>query len=407
MLKKLICCAGLLFMLCPVAGASINMGTVKADLDSVNSSYATISWNGDYVAPPKTIAYPSDGMIDVYWKLRDDSRLAGYKNKVSASVEYFDFSSWQWKPNNSYMTNNTFERTGNNTRTGKYNQSGKMVIAITGQTKPVVKYRITLLADTKGIPTKVETKEFYLARPAPAGNKPTKVLNNYGKWAASRYELAVLFRSIKDDWNALRTNKTSFDFNAEMKKIIMSAASLIGPTSPSDYASSSGMEFLSLTSNMFGNLMTSTALSYGGVIFEAYEQYKWCKDLLASSFKTWDNVLTDWVVASSALAAENQYHIESEINTLSNALVSEADEAARIVYTSPTAGSVDWKTKLQYERDKFQSVASKASSSKTHVATILASGTPAARDKFNNFCDMMYKIANTQYQILNLAIANP
>ena len=390
--------------------ATLYVGQSKADLDSVTSSYATISWG--IVDAPKTNPYPVDALFEVTLQVRDDSKFAGYSNKASASFDYYDTASWGYKPNNPYWSDNTVTKTGPNERFGKYNYTDVRQIAMPFQTVPIVKYRATFVADTKGIPTKTESKEFYVAKTPPSGNKSAKVKAATASWYASRLELVLLLTSVRDQWNQLRVNNQTFDYNAEMRKILLSTASLAGPSSPSDYGTSAGWEMLGLVSNVFGNVATSALVGAGGVIFEAYAEYKWCKELLASSFATWDNIFGDWVMASGANAGENyqgDYATKPSValNNAINAIMDEANEAVRIVYISPNDSSAAWRAKLQTERDKLLVLAGSFNGAKSTAAGIINSGPQSSRDKYNNFCDMVNKIANTQYAILNKALTTP
>ncbi|HVN66927.1 MAG TPA: hypothetical protein VMT55_01020, partial [Candidatus Sulfotelmatobacter sp.] len=354
-----------LCLLAPAALANINnAGYIEANLDSDNSSYTPSNW-GDLPIPPRyylmnrTESTANNCAITVGFRVRDDSRLAGYANRVEGTLSYYDYATQSWEPNSA--ANNTFVKAGANDKWGKYDnfEPHSWVLA---QPYPVTRYSLGLVADTDGVPIKRVWQEFYVAKCFPynpqtmayLGNKSDKIRNAAPAWYAQRMEIAKMLRHLKKEWSAMSsTMVTTVNFDDEMRSILDSAASLGGPASAGDYAQNSGMEALGLAADIFGSATTSTLVSAGGEIYEAYQTYKWCADTLNSSMNTFNSALAGATMQYATAAANQQSNPSSYLEATANAVEAEANELINIVYTNPNNSPATWKTLLAAERDQF------------------------------------------------------
>ncbi|MBU1616205.1 MAG: hypothetical protein KKF06_00290 [Candidatus Margulisbacteria bacterium] len=396
-MKKLLLSFALIAALMLPSFALISFGTVKADLDSVTSSYATINWSSEIKLPPQYATITSQ-TAKVYYLVRDDSKLAGYKNKVSVAIEEYDFANWQW------ITGGTgYSKTGPDTFRGKYNTSGSWDCYLL-QTWPLTKYKVTMTADTKRIPTKTESREFYLSKTVPASTvRSQKVRDAAPKWLISRYEMANVIKGMQQTVKRMRTSTSSIDPNLEMTRIIVSTGALFGPTDITSYCNDSGMEFLELGATVFGSVTTSTLVGVGGIVYDAYSWGQWAKTTLSNSANLWANSING-LASSGALNTIDMLNLENELGYLATAIVSEANEAARIIYTVPNASDDNWKSLLKTEKHRFHDVSVKAVNASSAATPILNSGADAAtKERILNFIESVRKIAVAQDQLLEQA----
>jgi len=421
MLKYLTVLFCALCLLVPAALADLDGGYVEANLDSVTSSYTPTNWgqNDDLRDPPRyrllTQAETTTCNLTVGFRVRDDSRLAGYSNKVEGTLNYFDFTTQTWKPNSA--SNNTFTKTGSNVKWGKYNDFASNSWAL-AQPYPVTKYSLGLVSDTRGVPTKRVWKEFYVAKNFPTdpsthmytGNKSAAVRNAAPSWYASRMELAQILRHLKVEWDAMSVSTpATINFDDEMRKILTSAAGLAGPTSASDYAQNSGMEALSLAATIFGSVATSTLVSAGGEIYEAYQMYKWCTDTLNSSLNIFNTALGSYTMYQATVAGNRQSNPSYYLQSAAEAAEADANELIRIVYTDPNGSAAAWKTLLATERDRFNSLmvsvtscrgTTGSSTSKGADEYLNLAGASGTREKIDKYFDIVWKLAYRENALL-------
>jgi hypothetical protein len=407
-----------LLLLAPAVLANIdNAGYIEANLDSVTSSYTPHNW-GNLPNPPRYYLMNAvetannNCLITVGFRVRDDSRLAGYSNKVEGTLQYFDFGARTWKDNNT--SGNTFTKTGPNEKWGKHNnfENHSWTLA---QPYPVTKYSLGLVADTKGIPTKRVWKEFYVAKQFPLqpgtttydGDKSDAVRRATPAWYAERMEIAQMLRRLKTEWDQMtQTNRATINFNDEMRAILQSAASLAGPTTPSEYFQNSGLEVLSLVSSVFAPAAMSTMIAAGGEIYECYQMLKWCTDTLNSSINTFNAQMSGLTMQNAVAAANRASNPSGYFETAANAVEAEANELIRIVYTDPWGSTDTWKSLLGTERDAFNSLAVSLTSARGTDSGVGAygyctsAGATATKATLTTYLDVAWKLAIKEYNLL-------
>jgi hypothetical protein len=395
-----------------------NAGYIEANLDSVTSSYTPHNW-GELPTQPRYYLMnaaetaSNNCTITVGFRLRDDSRLAGYSNKVEGNLQYYNFATQSWVANGS-----SYSKTGANERIGKYNNYYSNTWTLL-QPYPVTKYSLGLVADTKGIPTKRVWKEFYVAKNFPvdpgtsnySGNKSAAIRAAAPSWYASRMEIAQTLRRLKKEWDQMsQTTPATINFDDEMKSILQSFAGLAGPTTPGEYAQATGMEVLSLTSQIFASAATSTLVAAGGEIYECYQMMKWATDTLNNSINTFNAQMAGAVMQFAVSRANANSNPSSYFEAAANAVEAEANELIRIVYDDPWADSDTWKTKLTTERDALNSLAvSLTSAQGTNGGTgadgyLSTAGYSGIQEKLDKYFDLARNLANREKALLDKAV---
>ena len=369
---------------------SLYLGETQAVLESVSNKYTKINFGTEIKAPPSVSTYPLDGKFIVRARIRDDSALAGYKNNVWQTLDRFDFNSWAWIAGG---TGNS--QTGNDTMRGKYDTYTFWDIYPT-QPSPVTRYKVTLSADTKTIPRKTESMVFYVARTAPAGTRTPAQRTAAANWIAGRLERAAMYKDLANTVRARRTSSTTINYKLEMGKIIGSAAGLFGPTDIQSYGAETGLNFLELASNVFGNLASSTLVSAGGAIYQAYDWGKWAKSTLQASADLWDATITGFAAQQTMNQAGTS--LETSLDDLAAAMRDEANEAIRIIYTSPYASSSTWLSLLSTEKTRANSAGVAAASAKSKAKAIAGENSETY-----NFFRIINELANSDWVVLNAA----
>jgi hypothetical protein len=358
MKKQIVLLLVLLFSVSAAYAVSESVGTtcgVKAIVDSAVSSTASINWQVN--TPPKITYHVNVGKdpdVNVDWQSKDDSRTVGYPCAVSANVEIFNFSSWAWQSGGG---GNSIK--GANAGFGKYNNYGTWTIPL-NQTWPVSKYKMNAMADTRGKPTKNESKEFYVARIAPMGVRSATVRNAAEKWIAGRYERALALRSFADTWTKMKNPNSTVNFDLEMTKLIGSCGALFGSTSATDYGADSGLEVLGLVSNLFGNAATSGLVASGGAVWQAYSWGTWARDTLNNASSQLKSQFNATHIMNAAT-----YDYASYMTAAADAMRDEADELAKIIWTAPNASDATWKAKLNTELQKLDLLHTAGGSART------------------------------------------
>ncbi|OGC11060.1 hypothetical protein A3K48_00815 [candidate division WOR-1 bacterium RIFOXYA12_FULL_52_29] len=388
----------------PALAVSEVIGTVcetKAIVDSPVSSTASITWW--VTSPPKVCNWVNVGKdpdINVNWQSKDDSRTTGYPCAVSFGVEAYNFSSWSWIPGGG---GNSIK--GSNTRTGKYNNYGTWRIPL-NQPMPVTKYKYNAMADTKGKPTRNESRELYVVRIQPVGVRSTNVRNAAPAWIIGRYERALMLRSLANEYTKMKNPSSSVDFDQEMAKLIVSCGALFGPTSPSDYAQDAGLGALELASNTFGNLATSGLLTGVGAVAQAYSWGTWAKNTLTGAADQLKNQFNAWHVKNAFT-----YDLAPSLNNLADAMRDEANEMQRLVWTAPNdTNTVPWKNLLQTELDRVNSAYTSLSSTYTAANLYFSSLGPlpsvaaANKDTVYKYLDSVRDFLRSERAILQMAL---
>ena len=347
-MKKLFALS-LLSLLLVIPGLAVPelIGTVcetKAIVNSPGSYSASISWWT--LDPPKIsnrINVGNSPDISVDWQTKDDSRFVGYPCAVSFGVESYNFATWSWQVGGGGNSNK-----GPNTGSGKYNNYGTWRIALL-QPSPVTKYRFNAMADTKGQPTKNESKELYMVRNQPVGVRSTNIRNSAPAWIIGRYERALMMRSFAKEWNKMKTPSADINFNQEMTKLLLSCGSLFGPTSPSDYAQEAGLGALEMANIVFGNVATSTLLAPLGAIGQAYSWGVWAKDTLNNASVQLQAQFNAWHVNNACTS-----DFAPALNSVADAMRDEANEMQRLIWTAPNdTNTATWRALLQTELDRL------------------------------------------------------
>jgi hypothetical protein len=336
-----------LLLIVPALAVSQVIGNVcetKAIVNSPGNYSASIDWRT--VNPPQightvNVGYNPDVAVD--WQTKDDSRTIGYPCAVSFGVESYNFTTWSWQAGGG-----GYSKKGSDTRTGKYNDYGTWTVAL-NQPLPVTKYRFNAMADTKGQPTKNESREEYVVRLQPLGIRSANVRNAAPKWIIGRYERALMMRSMAAEWNKMRNPSYGVDFNAEMTKLLLSCGSLFGPTTPANYAQEAGLGALEVVNIVFGNVATGTLLAPLGAIAQAYDWAVWARDTLTTA----GDKLRSTFNATHILNAST-YDFAPSLNAVADAMRDDADELQRLIWTAPNdTNTAVWKAKLQTELDRL------------------------------------------------------
>lgn len=391
----------LALLLAAPAFAVFFIGETEANLDSINTSYAKITWSSELPAPPKYVVWPLDGKATVNWRIRDDSRLAGYANYVEFGINQYNFSTWSW-----IIGGNGASRKGESTKLGKYNEFSYWDSNLL-QNWPITKYEAKLVADTKGIPTKTETRSFYVAKTVPTGIRSQAVRNAAPAWIISRYERAAMVKNLLEVWRGMKNSSYSVDYNTEITKLFVSTGGLFGPSDAKGYAADSGLEFLSLASNVFGNVATGALVEASGAIYQAYDWGKWVKDTLNNSANIWKNSLNS-LASHNAVNTVQSGDLEPALVALADALRAEANEAVNIIYTNPNASDLTWKSLLSTERTRFDQTAIAASKALTAATPILNSGADqATKNSVTNFLQSIMNLCNGDKAVLGKALNIP
>jgi len=413
--------ASLLITLCLLAPAALanidNAGYIEANLDSVTSSYTPHNW-GNLPTPPRY--YLMNGVettnnncsITVGFRVRDDSRLAGYSNKVEGNLQYFNFATQAW-----VGVGSAFTKTGPNEKYGKYNNYASNSWTLP-QPYPVTKYSLGLVADTRGVPTKRVWKEFYVAKHFPSdayntyqGDKTEAVRNAAPSWYASRMEIAQVLRGLKKEWDQMSQSTTAtINFDDEMKNILQSFAGLAGPTTPGEYAQATGMEALSLASQIFASAATSTMVAAGGEIYECYQMMKWATDTLNGSINTYNAQMAGATMQFAVGRANANSNPSFYLQSAADAVEADANELIRIVYTDPWDPADTWKTKLTTERNAFNSLMESITSARgTNTGTgadgyLYGAGYLGQKDKIDKYFDLVWNMAYREKLLLDKAV---
>lgn len=367
--------------------AALYIGETKAILESISNKRAEINFAYDSSPAPKFAMWPSDSKFEVYYRMWDDSKLAGYSLNVWQTLDMYNFNTWAWTIGG---TGNS--ATGTDTMRGKYDNSGIWNIYPLNQGN-VTKFKLTLSADTKSIPRRTESREFYVLKNMPDGSRTAKKQAAM-KWIVGRLERATMFRNMADTWKAKRTSTSSVNYNLEMGKIIMSAAGLFGPTDAKGYAIDSGIEFLDLASSVFGNVATSSLVSVGGAVYQAYDWGTWAKSTLQSSANLWNSAFSDFRASQTANLVGTG--LENDLYNLANAMRDDANEVIRIMYTAPYDSTANWKSLLSLEKSRANSVGVSAASAKSKADQICGTGS-----NLSNFFETINKLANAEWMVLN------
>lgn len=385
-----LCIAFLLPVMQAVCFGSLYLGETQAVLESVSNKYTLINFGTEIKAPPSVSTYPLDGKFSVRYRLRDDSKLAGYKNNVWQTLERFDFNSWSWVTGGTGNSN-----TGADSMRGTYDNWGFWDIYPL-QPSPVTRYKVTLSADTKTVPRKTESMVFYVARTAPNGIRTPAQRNAAANWIAGRLERAAMYKDLANTVRARRTSSTTIDYNLEMGKIIGSALGLFGPTDPQGYAAESGLNFLEVASSAFGNVASSTLVSAGGAIYQAYDWGKWAKNTLQASANLWNATITGFAAQQTMNQAGTS--LETALDDLAAAMRDEANEAMRIIYTNPNDSSSTWLSLLSTEKTRANSAGVAAASARSKAKDIAGENSETY-----NFFRIINELANSDWVVLNAA----
>lgn len=381
----------LLFIFQPVCFGVLYLGETQAVLESVSNKYTVINFGTEIKAPPSVSTYPSDGKFSVRARIRDDSMFAGYKNNVWQTLDRFDFASWSWQTGG---TGNS--QTGNDTMRGKYDTYTFWDIYPT-QPSPVTRYKVTLSADTKTIPRNTKSMVFYVARTAPAGTRTLAQRNAAPNWIAGRLERAAMYKDLANTVRARRTSTTTINYGLEMGKIIASTAGLFGPTDINGYAAESGLNFLEVASSVFGNVASSTLMSAGGAVYQAYDWGKWAKTTLQASADLWNATITGFPAQQTAYQVGPS--LETSLDSLADSMRDEANEAMRIIYDNPNAPSTTWLALLSTEKTRANSTGVEAG-----VAMTKAKGIAGEGSEIYNFYRIINELANSDYAVLKAAL---
>ncbi len=375
----------------PFSYASLYLGETQAVLESVSNKYTVVNFGTEIKAPPYVSTYPIDGKFSVRYRLRDDSKLAGYKNNVWQTLERFDFASWSWIVGGTGNSN-----TGADSMRGTYDNWGFWDIYPL-QPNPVTRYKVTLSADTKTVPRKTESMVFYVGRAAPEGARTLAQRNAAAKWIAGRLERAAMYKDLANTVRARRTSSSSINYGLEMTKIIVSAGGLFGPTDVQGYGIETGLNFLELASSVFGNLATSTLVSAGGAVYQAYDWGKWAKTTLQNSANLWNSTLTSFAAQQSMNQVGTS--LETALDNLAASMRDEANEAMRITYTSPYDSSSGWLGLLSLEKSRAHSAGVEAATAMDKAKVIAGEGS-----EIYNFYKIINQLANSDWAVLNAAL---
>ena len=394
-----------------LSGTTTKSFMVKKNL--IGDIKAIIEWAWDSPVDI-SLPYASENSINVLqsdtgttpyfhvdWEIKDNSSTLGYPLYVASELKSYDFSTWNWVMGET----EGHTKTGNNTRWGKYNNSGTWSLNPL-QPNPVTKYKLTLTGKSYN-ESKEKSEEFYAALPIPEDFNSSFAAARIAapKWIAGRYELALLFRTMSQYWNNIKNSSLSaVNYREETERILGSTHCLFGSTTAEGCATNLGLDFLKVAASVAGNVALSGASAVAQPLNMAYTYITLEIDTLSWAADHWDDIMNELSISSMGnTPAANELKLSLE--ALFPAILDEANEAVEFAYNN--ASDNEWYTKLQTEKNKLNDVAVKALSVYDNAKPIfIADGTSDAENDVLEFLDLIKEMANFQAGILEAALSD-
>jgi hypothetical protein len=257
-MKKIFILSGILFLLLNFSSTSmaydLNLGKCVANLESRISNDYYVQWY-EFVSPttgkrgiinaPEVIAtiFPNETLnINMWYQVRDDSKLRGEIQEVKLDI-------WRWDPVNyrwAYVATGgqagefrSAEMWGTYNKTGTLYQNNVMPAS-----QNVAKFKIVAKAKSGGETTC--TRYIWVARAGVIN------LSNTDKaviqWRCSRYERSALYKQLANAWRAIKASSdtgTGQGFKEAMDQIIDLGKEFVVPT-PADLGTDLGINVTSL-----------------------------------------------------------------------------------------------------------------------------------------------------------------
>ncbi|OGC11911.1 hypothetical protein A3K48_05440 [candidate division WOR-1 bacterium RIFOXYA12_FULL_52_29] len=378
--------------LAPAISPGVKLGEISSLMLSPSETDVEISF-AIPMTPINVIEMGTDQEFEIFWKLKDDSRTAGFPLRATANLMAYDFASWKATPAGEEKV-----IVGDDSPWNKYEEAGAWKIK-PELAKPVVRYTCLLAGATRQ-KERAEAVSFYAAKILPEGiTRSQQAKGSAARWIASRLERAIVLRTLGTVWQGSVKNEPQ-DLKKAAAQTEESLKMIFGFGTPQEYAAGNGCPFLEVAGLDF---LSTPLLIPGGVVYEAYSWGMWAEKTVKGTVAVWPEVFS----------RERQL-INASDNGFGQALLSaaescrdEADEAMNIMYVQPGDPGNKWQEKLLAERSQLKSLSEKAAVVISKILLAAESGGIPENDKLaiTAFIDSIGKIASSEATVLEKALA--
>ena len=147
--------------LAPAISPGVKLGEISSLMLSPSETDVEISF-AIPMTPINVIEMGTDQEFEIFWKLKDDSRTAGFPLRATANLMAYDFASWKATPAGEEKV-----IVGDDSPWNKYEEAGAWKIK-PELAKPVVRYTCLLAGATRQ-KERAEAVSFYAAKILPEG----------------------------------------------------------------------------------------------------------------------------------------------------------------------------------------------------------------------------------------------